>query len=69
MNDKNRPRVNVLLQSPCRNCEKRAKPKTCESTCILWEEYKQKKDLFQKNNEIKKEVDMLFALKFNKRGK
>ena len=65
----NRPAVDILLQSPCHNCENRTKPKTCESGCELWKQYKVKKEELEKQKEIKKEVDKLFASKYKKKKK
>ena len=64
-----RPSVDILLQSPCRNCEKRTKPKTCEKGCELWQQYKEQKSKLEKQKELRKEVDKLFASKYDKKRK
>ena len=64
-----RPSVDILLQSPCRDCDKRTKPKTCETGCELWIAYKDKKTQLEKQKEFRKEVDKLFASKYNKKRK
>lgn len=28
------------MEAPCKNCDKRTKPKTCEKDCPLWNQYK-----------------------------
>lgn len=64
----NRPAIEILLQSPCHNCDKRQKPKTCEKDCELWAEYQKNKKELEKEREIRKEVNNLFASKYkNKR--
>lgn len=64
-----RPSVDILLQSPCHNCENRTKPKTCESGCELWQEYKKNKLELEQKREFRKEVDKLFASKYKKKRK
>lgn len=63
-----RPSIDILLQSPCQNCDKRTKPKTCENDCELWQQYKIKKQKLEKEKELRKEVDKLFASTYQKRG-
>lgn len=62
-----RPTIDILLQSPCRDCEKRTRPKTCEKDCELWQAYKKRKAELEKEKELKKEVEMLFASKYEKK--
>lgn len=64
-----RPSVDILLQSPCKDCNERTKPKTCEKNCKLWQEYKKKKLKLEKQKELRKEVNGLFASKYDKKGK
>lgn len=64
-----RPSVDILLQSPCKDCNKRKRPKTCEKDCKLWKAYKEEKSKLEKEKELRKEVNKLFASKFDKKRK
>ena len=65
----NRPAVDILLQAPCRNCDKRKKPKTCEKECVLWQDYMEKKLRLEQDKEFNKEVVKLFVSKYERKRK
>lgn len=45
-----------MAKSPCKNCEKRTAPKTCESTCKEWvafkKKHKEQKEIIKRKKEI-----------------
>lgn len=49
-----------MFNPPCKNCKNRKIPKTCETTCELWQTYYQKK---QKEQEIIKTNKKMHKLK------
>lgn len=45
-----------MIKSPCKDCEERKVPKTCETTCAKWAYFKKKseeqKEIIKKKKEI-----------------
>ena len=56
----NRPAVSNSISAPCKNCKDRKNPKTCEKYCVLWNDYKEKKAVLDKQIKDKKELDNMF---------
>lgn len=50
-----------MAPSPCKNCNQRTIPKTCESTCEKWQQYanqkKKEKESITKHKEIERYIN------------
>jgi len=55
----------MLINSPCKECGNRQRPKHCENSCVLWQEYYAKRE---KEKEItRKNKQMSFDIKTRKK--
>jgi len=57
--------MSMLINSPCKECGNRQRPKHCENSCVLWQEYYAKRE---KEKEItRKNKQMSFDIKTRKK--
>lgn len=62
----NRSVVPNPINSPCQNCKDRKIPKTCENTCSKWLQYKKEKEIFDKQEQERKDLKKAFSDNFDR---